>query len=293
MIRRSAAALRRGSLALATGMALTAGLALSTVAPAAVAAPSDGLFKLPYADVLFEIVGEGDAATLEPLTYEEWEALGFPGFAVPPTVYVKVSWSPVLYAVSDFPGDALDFLPVPLSYDQWASVGFPHPVVEDALVAVVKFETSDELFEATPAGELRKLSYAAWSASGFPEPVQLTGTGFAKLTWSPEIAFFLDLSTGEGLTITFEQWQMFDFPTPRSQQRFPGDSFAFESAGSPVIVYTGPTFTGPITEEQWNAAGSPEPDPAPAEPPTSAGQLSQEPLSGFLTVPGPGFVPVS
>lgn len=291
MIRRCAAAVRCGALALTTGLAVSAGLVAT--APA-VAAPVAQVYKLPYSDVLYEVVGEGTTAVLEPLDYAEWEALGFPGFAVPPTVYVRVSWSPVIYGLSDWPGEHLDLLPDPLTYEEWASVDFPTPVVEDELVAVIKFETSDELFEATPAGEVRKLSFAQWAGAGFPAPEVLANTGFARLTWSPEIGFFLDLAEGLGLPITFEQWQQFDFPTPRFQQRFPGDVFYFESNDSPVVVYEGPTFTGPITEEQWHAAGMPAPEPAP-EPGTTRPtvELPQEPGSGPLPLPGQGFVPVS
>lgn len=249
-------------------MAISGAVALTGAGAAgALAAPGDPVFKLPYSDVLYQLTGTGETAALEALTYEQWESQGFPPYQVPPTDYLKVSWSPVLYALTDWPEDVLDDNPVPMTYEEWAATGFAAAAVEDGyLLGYLRFSTSSELFAVTPVSEFRKLSFAEWDAAGFPAPESLDA-GFGKLTWSPEIGLFTVYETSAAEVLTLETWEGFDYPTPMEQRRFTGDRFYYTTFTSPEISYEGPTYNGPVTYEQWDAAGFPEPEPADDTPP--------------------------
>jgi hypothetical protein len=247
--------------------AVTGALALTAlVAPAAEAAPGS-VYKLPHSETLYqEISVEGTAVVVE-LTYDDWAGQGFPGFRRinPPRAYAKVSFSPVVYAVTDWPGAAVDLLPHAMSLEEWVGSGQPTPVVDDAgLLAYTKFSTSAEVFAVTPAAEFRKLTYPEWQSLGFPAPLDLPGFGFAKLTWSDGIALFLDedldgLDAAEGILIGFEEWAEVGFPTPAEQSRFEGDVFYLGNPNAPEMFYEGPTYEGPLSYEQWQAAGFPPP----------------------------------
>jgi hypothetical protein len=110
-----------------------------------------------------------------------------------------------------------------------------------------------------PDGVKHQLTYAEWEASGFQPFETRNLQGFAKLSWSSDIAFMSDLSTGEGRPIGFAEWQNEGFPTPAVYQRITGDSF-YKESGDPTIWYKGATMNRPITFLEWQAAGFPDPE---------------------------------
>lgn len=271
-----------------TACAVGGALALTGLAAGTAQAAATDILKQPFDDALYQVVEDVDGDfDLAQLTAEEWEALGYPAYANVPTAYTKVSWSPVLYGVSDWPTavDQYDGVPTPLTPEQWASVGNPGPMVDDlGLLFFLKFSTSSEVFGASPVGEFKKYSFGEWAALGHPAPEPQDG-GFGKLTWDDSIAFFTDVEAGEADgVLEFEDWKDFAFPTPTSQKRFAGDRFYFESATSEVVLYEGPTYEGPITYEQWDAAGFPEPEPAGT--PVDPDPAPPAPEPGSFVAPG-------
>lgn len=61
-----------------------------------------------------------------------------------------------------------------------------------------------------------------------------------------------------GKILTYSEWAALGFPTPLQVQRFQQDRFQ-QNVGSPVISYEGPSFYNDVTYDQWVAAGSPQP----------------------------------
>lgn len=240
-------------------------LAFALPASSADAAPP-GWYQVPYSDDIFFEHDHGplisSIRTLE-RTRVEWEAAGSPATAVAPTMYVKHPWSPTIYALIEMEidrEDSLFTLVRALSPAQWQHAGFPAPrVVADVLGSRYhRWVYSDEVFVEAPDGDIHKLSMDEWSAAGFPQPAVRTRGGYAKVSWSPGIAYMYSMATGNGVHLTFDEWADAGYPTPREVTRFPNDVFCFDNETNEFRYY-GPTFRGLVTQDQMNAAGVSEP----------------------------------
>lgn len=230
-----------------TAMALPAGVEARVEAPARAAMTFHQMAGLP------NIYGiQGSEVTL--LTYQQWVSLGSPAPTVQQATYAKYPWSPNIYAVSQFSPRVAELL----TFDTWKRVGSPRPSTVASIPGsyVYKWESSPELFVQAPGGGgLHKLTFDEWRAAGSPAPDVFAGQGFIRLTWAPEIAYYVD---GNAVTIAYNEWAAEGFPTPLAAPRFEGDRF--ETFGSnPTIFYSGPVMYRAITYAEWSAAGRPAP----------------------------------
>lgn len=220
------------------------------------------LYKVVYDSTIFEIVvGANNSQTAVPLTYAKWRdvyKLRTPAPAS--TDFVKYPWSPTVYAVTFWPGGEANWMWTPLSFQQWLTAGQPSPRNAGWIKGSYYYQwgTSAEIFVEGADGVNHKLSYSEWADSGFRSQVQRSNEGYLKLTWAPEFARLLNLSTGAGRPMGYSEWQAEAFPTPRSVQRMPGDTF-YSDRGSSTIWYAGPGMNRPVTLAEWQAAGSPAP----------------------------------
>ena len=121
-----------------------------------------------------------------------------------------------------------------------------------------KWGTSDELFVVGEDGVTHKLTYDEWAASGFRPFEVRANEGYARLSWSANVARMTDLAAGLGSPIDYPEWRRQDFPRPALYVRFPGDQFNLYY-GDPTIYYSGPTMSRAITYAEWSAAGFPIP----------------------------------
>ncbi|WP_157970425.1 hypothetical protein [Nakamurella deserti] len=239
--------------ALAAGVMATAG---SVMLAGPAQAESVPVFSVPYSSTLY-VLGEG---TIEALSYEDWQAAGFPAPTLAPnTEYGSYPWSPVIYAVTPFADDALINALTP---DEWARAGWPAPQVTAQIpgTIVAKFASSDELFAANvQSPDVHKLTFAEWGQLGYLAPEFLNDQGFYQLAWVdvPGIAY-QDLQEGSAVEISFEAWAAYDYPTPAKVNRIYGDQFLLQGNGD--IVYDGPTLADyTLSYAEWQAAGFPTP----------------------------------
>jgi hypothetical protein len=236
---------------LVAGVVATVGSVVSA-GPASASVP---VYSVPYSSVLY-VLGEG---TVEALTYEEWQAAGFPAPSPADTEYGSYPWSPVIYAVSPF-GD-LSLINA-LTPDEWATAGWPAPIVTPRIpgTAIIEWASSNELFSGNIQGpDVHKLTFEQWGQLDYLAPEVLDQKGFYQLAWVdvPGIAF-QDLAEPSAVEITYEAWVDAAFPTPAKVNRIFGDSFVLQTNGD--IVYDGPTLADyTLSLEEWQAAGSPEP----------------------------------
>ncbi len=240
--------------AVLTGVMATAG---SLVGAGTAAAESVPVFSVPYSPVLY-VLGDG---SVDALSYQEWQAAGFPAPTPAPTEYGSYPWSPVIYAVSPFADVSLINALTP---DEWARAGWPAPIVTPLIpgTVVAQWASSDELFSANvQSPDIHKLTFAEWGSLGYPAP-EVQAEGFYQLSWVdvPGIAL-ANPSDGSAEEITFEVWQQLAYPTPAKVNRIPSDQFVLLANGD--IVYDGPTLTEyTLTYAEWEAAGFPTPTPA-------------------------------
>lgn len=232
------------------------------------AAPS-GWYHVPYDDDVFfthNHVELGINGRADEHTRAQWEAAGSPATAEAPTRYVKHSWSPTIYALIALESGGVE--PAreqlrALAPAQWQHARFPVP----SIVPVVpqdryhKWVYSDEIFVQAIDRGVHKLSYEEWSAAGFPEPRVRTRGGYAKLSWAPGIAYMYAPATGNGSLLTPDEWAKAGHPTPREVVRFPNDLFCrdpwslLDPFDPEPVLYYGPTYRGPVTQDQISAAG--------------------------------------
>jgi len=233
-------------------------------APAVDTAAADAvtLSKVVYDSTIFEmVIGADGSETAVPLSFAKWRDVYRLRTPTPAsTDFVKYPWSPTVYAVTFWPGGESKWMWTPLSFPQWLTAGQPTPRTAGWIKDSYYYQwgTSAEIFVEGADGVNHKLSYGEWAASGFRTQVQRSNEGYLKLSWAPEFARMLDLSSGAGRPLGYAEWQAEAFPTPQSVQRMPGDTF-YSYRGNSTIWYAGPGMNRPVTLQEWQAAGSPAP----------------------------------
>ncbi|WP_240674831.1 excalibur calcium-binding domain-containing protein [Cellulomonas endophytica] len=220
------------------------------------------LVKIVYTSTIFELVTEADGSVSPvPLSFERWDDVYGRQQPTPsPTDFVTYPWSPTVYAVTFWPGGESRWLWTRVTYDEWRTAGSPAPRTSGWIAGsyLYSWGTSDELYVIGEDGSRHKLSYDEWAASGFRPYQELVGRGFAKLSWSGEMAVMSDVSRGQGRPTSYAEWAAELFPAPLAVQRFAGDDF-YRYGGTSAIWYAGPTMNRTITAAEWAAAGSPAP----------------------------------
>ncbi|MCF4123579.1 hypothetical protein L1785_21655 [Antribacter sp. KLBMP9083] len=207
--------LKRALAAVAT-VALTGSLTVAAATPAAAVWYEDGVFALRYTDELWQVDIATDSAY--PLTYTDWEALGFPAPKPARTDYVKYPWSPTVYAVTIFGDEREEWHWESITYEQWARAGFPAPRNAGWIEGSYYYQwaTSDELFVVAPDETIHKLTFAEWAASGFEQPERYENEGFINFPLEPRhILYSSNLDARSIDYLTYSEWEAFGFPTPR------------------------------------------------------------------------------
>lgn len=123
---------------------------------------------------------------------------------------------------------------------------------------VYQWSTSEDHGLIAPDGTYRWLVPAAWSNTGFRAPDRGT-QGFAKPSWSSDIAYMTNVETRRGEPITYLRWHNEAYPTPLQVQRFAGDQF-YRYKGEDTVWYEGPALCRPITYAEWVKAGMSTPE---------------------------------
>lgn len=209
-------ALRKVLAAVAT-TALAGSLAVATATPAAADWYEDGVFSLRYTDSIWQVDSASDSAG--PLTYEQWQALGFPAPKPAQTDYVKYPWSPTVYAVTFFGNERDEWFWEPITFSQWSRAGYPSPRNAGWIEGSYYYQwaTSNEIFVASPDPEqtVHKLTYSEWQASGFMPPERLSDYGYLKLSSDQATIYFVTMANKIGYAVTYDEWRREDFPTPQ------------------------------------------------------------------------------
>lgn len=234
-------------------------------APAPVVDPAVQYYRLPHSGQIWELSPWGE----RPLNWQDWSALGFPGWITLKSTYVKYPWSPNIHAITVLPAhqgrDAI--LPSRtvqdrLTFEAWSAVGQPRPVVVPWIEgsSVHAWDRSPELFVREPFGKYHKLTFAEWSNAGFPEPFRQSNKGFFRLSWdrSGNIAFMCDSAAGRGTVLTAAEWKAAGSPTPTAVTRTPNDSI-WTDPTSPDIYYSSAISIVRLSLAQWQGLGSPMP----------------------------------
>lgn len=147
-----------------------------------------------------------------------------------------------------------------ITASQWAAAGSPAPSLSLAPGSYVyQWATSDQVGVVDPSGGYHWMTPEEWRAVGSPTPQHRANEGFAKLSWSNEIARMTNLAAGQGSPVSDAAWAAENFPEPLQVTRFAGDAF-YRNAGSSTIYYEGPTMNRAISAAEWRAAGSPAPE---------------------------------
>ena len=244
--------LRTHLTSLALALAVTATGLVATAGPAQALTP--GYYSVSYSSTLFRVFAGGQHYSA---SFDQWTRDGSPAPQPVPTDYVRYSWSPAIYAVSYF-DDSWEWQQ--LAPEQWQRAGTPAPRLAGYIkgTTYTKFDTSSELFAASPDRVTHKLSFSEWAASGYQDPTFENNRGYQKLSWTPTIGRFSELNNGKGYPITSPEWAAADFPTPQVVQHFSGDQFC-QYSWSSVIYYRGALQYLDLTMAQWQAAGAPRP----------------------------------
>ncbi|MCF4120384.1 hypothetical protein L1785_05275 [Antribacter sp. KLBMP9083] len=207
--------LKKALAAVAT-VAVAGSMAVATATPAAADWYEDGVFSLRYTDSIWRVDSASDSAW--PLTYEEWQALGFPTPKPAQTDYVKYPWSPTVYAVTFFGNERDEWHWEAITFEQWSRAGYPSPRNAGWIEGSEYFQwgTSSELFVWTPADDVvHKLTYSQWQASGFMPAERIANEGFVKVSGNANIYYSDDLGARSAYgPLTYEDWRYWDFPTP-------------------------------------------------------------------------------
>lgn len=222
------------------------------------------LYKIVYDSTIYELVTNPDGATQTPipLSYEKWrDVYDFQTPTPAATDFVKYPWSPTVYAVTFWPGGENYWMWTPLSFHQWQTAGYPTPRNAGWIKGSYYYKwgtNSGELFVEGADGVNHKLTYQEWADSGYRSFQERHAEGFAALTWAPEMARMRNLYTQSGRPLGYAEWQEEAFPTPQRMQRIPGDSF-YKDCGTSTIWYAGPGMNRPVSLQEWQTAGSPNP----------------------------------
>lgn len=177
------------------------------------------------------------------------------------TEYSKYSWSSVIFARTTVPLTfGTESFNRALTSGEWQSVGYPTPITGFLLApAVYRWSTNGtEVFWTGPDARNRAMTSSEYAAAGYPAVAVQSNRGFQKLSWKPTIAYMYNVSSGVGVSLTYAEWYRMALPTAASVSRFPNDTLCTQS-GSTTVYYYGPTFSGPITLAEYQAAGSPAP----------------------------------
>jgi hypothetical protein len=200
---------------------------------------------------------------LVPLSFQRWrDVYGFAPYQSTRTEIVRYPWASTLYAVTDG-GRPGDFTVERLTFAQWQYAGFPAPEVRDWVrgSTLRRYGTSTQIFLTAPAGGAsHALTYAEWEALRFERFEMRSNEGFVRLSWDTGIVHMTDLAASHGTLLTFADWALLGFPTPRVVDRVPGDH-VFRFFGSSKVYYQGATMTiRPVTYSQWQQMGFPAPE---------------------------------
>ncbi|MEI3866039.1 excalibur calcium-binding domain-containing protein [Microbacterium sp. CCNWLW134] len=206
-------------------------------------------------------VWQVSASAIVPLSFEEWQELGFPSPTAAPTDYVRYAWSPSISAVTFFGPDPSRWVWKHLTLGEWTRAGNPGPRLAGWIEGSTYYQwaSSDQIFVQDVGGVKHALTYEEWAASDFRPFDRRADQGFVKLSWDNNIAFLTDFSAGAGAPIDYARWSNEGFPNPSVQARFPGDQ-VYRQYGDATIWYAGPTVNRPISLAEWTAMGRPAPD---------------------------------
>ncbi|PWD52120.1 hypothetical protein C8046_17205 [Serinibacter arcticus] len=236
----------------------------STFLAAPSSAVDTGFYSVPYADTLYyhEHYSGSDEVTF-PAQYEMWQSSGFPTPRPAPVRYVKYPWSSDIWAVHFFGPDREDWVWSVLDYGQWSRAGRPAPSDAGWIEGSTywQYASSPEIFVAIWEDEpAHKLTPAEWRAAGSPAPERLWNQGIYTYPWSSSIGYVWDTPTGDGDTLTFEDWAFLGFPTPQTVNHLSYEH-VWRFRGSSQL-YLDSAITGidfPLTFGQWSALGRPAP----------------------------------
>ncbi|MET3770326.1 murein DD-endopeptidase MepM/ murein hydrolase activator NlpD [Marisediminicola sp. UYEF4] len=216
------------------------------------------VYKNAYSPVVYELDVNNKPV---PLSFERWSTFYERQIPVPTwTDYVKYPWSTSIYAVTFWPGGEAAWQWDRLTFAQWQTAGAPKARVAGWIKGSTyhQWGSSSELFTKGEDGVVHRLAPDDWKASGYRPFERISNAGFAKLSWSPEIAKMTNLQLGAGSPISYPQWAAEALPTPRASVRIAGDQF-YQFSGSATIWYAGPTVNRPVNYKEWQAAGTPQP----------------------------------
>ncbi|MET3770276.1 hypothetical protein ABIB15_002986, partial [Marisediminicola sp. UYEF4] len=282
----------RTSIAALAALLLISGAAVTAPVGAAVASEVSPVYKNAYSPVVYELDVNDKPV---PISFERWS--GFYERQVPVatwTDYVKYPWSSSIYAVTFWPGGEAAWQWDRLTFAQWQTAGAPKARVAGWIKGSTyhQWGSSSDLFIKGADGVVHRLAPDDWKASGYRAFDRLSNVGFAKLSWSPEIAKMTNLQLGAGSPINYQQWAAEGLPTPRATVRIAGDQF-YQFSGSSTIWYAGPTVNRPVSYQEWRAAGAPQPTIRPSSetsPPLPAPAPAPAPAPVPAPVPAPAPV---
>jgi SpoIID/LytB domain protein len=126
--------------------------------------------KTAFAPTVFQQIRVGDWWDRAPISYPEWQGLGFPPVATVSSDVVKYSWDPQIYAVTFWPDDP-QWLWQHLTYSDWSGAGFPKPREAGWIFGTHYWRVngSPVIYAQAPnGGSVTALSYEQWAAAGYP-----------------------------------------------------------------------------------------------------------------------------
>ncbi len=207
------------------------------------------VYSVPISPVLYRLVG----ATLTPISFEQWQANGFPTPVRAQLVTKKYTWSAVVYAVSVAPAVGPAF---PLTFAQWQTLGRLAPTTTSVITgsAINRWAGSPELLLSSPDGTVHHLTGPEWAQLGHPAFVSQPDS-WVPLAGGPKL-LRVNLITGVGHWATGPEWAQAGYPTPLSPRPIPHERWVLDPAPQVVLILVGGA-TIPITLPEWIAAGEP------------------------------------
>jgi subtilisin family serine protease len=185
-----------------------------------------------------------------------WEQAGSPAVAHP-SRYAKYAWDSKVYLESAT--SLSDSTATAVTYDEWKAAGKPKSQTVPFIGESDLFRFSDygTIFLRNPAGGTHTLTYSEWKKiPDHRRTYTVTGAGaFIKNSWSSAIYIVGDDNRGQKLT--YAQWDAYGKPSPSRTQLVEGTYF-FQLAGDENYYYASPAGDVLSSEEEWQAAGSPE-----------------------------------
>jgi hypothetical protein len=233
-------------------LSMVAAILASLVIPTTTAhALPTGFYSVPYSGTLYQH-DDRYRFTFQ-ASFESWRQAGFPVPRPAPTDIVKYPWADDIYAVTFFEDG---WIWRHLTADEWARTGY-RPARHAGFIEgteVYKWETSNELFARTSfSSKSHKLTFDEWQAMGRPEPEYRRG-GYANLWWMPNGIAKLSEYSDSSYSITYGDWLDAGQPTPQARGILPGDRVCRGFSGND-LRYSGSTYYGTLTIDQWAATG--------------------------------------